>query len=43
VVIEFEGALKSSESASGPYTEVDGASSPYTVQPEGSAKFFIAE
>lgn len=43
VVIEFEGALKSSDSVSGPYTEVDGASSPYTVQPDGSAKFFIAE
>ncbi len=43
VVIEFEGTLKSSESATGPYTDVEGAVSPYSVAAEGAARFFIAE
>jgi hypothetical protein len=43
VRIEFEGTLKSSSSVTGPYSAVEGASSPYSVAPEGAATFYIAE
>jgi len=43
VVIEFEGTLKSADSVSGPFEPVAGATSPYTVAPEASAQFYIAE
>ncbi len=42
VVIEFSGTLMSADSVSGPYNEVQGASSPYTVSPDQAAQFFIA-
>ena len=43
VVIEFEGTLKSSGTVNGDYSAVAGATSPYTVAPDGSQAFFIAE
>ena len=43
VVIEFEGNLKSSASVTGPFAPVAGASSPYSVAPDQSAQFYIAE
>ena len=43
VVIEYTGTLKSSESVSGPYSAVAGASSPYSVAPTKAAEFYIAE
>ncbi len=43
VVIEYTGTLKSSESVTGPYTAVGGASSPYSVSPTKAAEFYIAE
>ena len=43
VVIAFEGILKSSSAVGGPYEAVAGATSPYSVAPEGESHFFIAE
>jgi len=43
VVIEFDGNLKSSASVTGPFAPVAGASSPYSVAPDQSAQFYIAE
>jgi hypothetical protein len=43
VVIEYTGSLKSAGAVTGPYTPVDGASSPYAVTPDQSQAFFIAE
>jgi hypothetical protein len=43
VVIEYTGTLKSADSVTGPYTTVDGASSPYSVAPTKAAEFYIAE
>jgi len=43
VVIEYEGTLKSADSVTGPYSDVAGASSPYSVAPTKAAEFYIAE
>ena len=43
VVIEFEGTLKSASNVTGPYAPVAGATSPYSVAPDQSAQFYIAE
>ncbi len=43
VVITYTGTLKSAASVEGPYTEVAGAASPYTVEPSESQRFYIAE
>ena len=43
VVIEFSGTLKSAASVTGPYSAVDGATSPYSVAPSKAAEFYIAE
>jgi hypothetical protein len=43
VVIEYTGTLKSSESVSGPYSDVAGASSPHSVEPTKASEFYIAE
>ena len=43
VVIEFEGTLKSSATVTGPFAPVAGATSPYSVAPDQSAQFYIAE
>ena len=43
VVIEFEGTLKSASGVTGPYAPVAGATSPYSVAPDQSAQFYIAE
>ena len=44
VVIEFEGTRKSASSVTGPYAPVAGAhASPYSVAPDQSAQFYIAE
>jgi hypothetical protein len=43
VVIEFEGTLKSSATANGQYAPVAGATSPYSVTPDQSTQFYIAE
>ncbi len=42
VVITYEGVLQSATVVTGPYTDVSGATSPYTVPASGSAKFFRA-
>ncbi len=43
VVIEFEGTLKSSATVTGPFAPVAGATSPYSVAPDQSAQFYIAD
>jgi hypothetical protein len=43
VVIEYTGTLKSADSVTGPYSDVAGASSPYSVAPTKAAEFYIAE
>jgi hypothetical protein len=43
VVIEYTGTLKSADSVTGPYSDVAGASSPYSVEPTKAAEFYIAE
>ena len=35
VTIEYTGTLQSAPAVTGPYTDVDGASSPYTFTPDG--------
>jgi hypothetical protein len=43
VVIEFTGSLMSSDNVGGPYTAVEGATSPATIAPDQAAQFYIAE
>ena len=43
VVIEYTGTLKSSADVGGPYTDVEGASSPHEVPADQAAQFYIAE
>ena len=43
VVIEFAGTLKSASNVTGPYAPVAGATSPYSVAPDQSVQFYIAE
>ena len=44
VVIEFTGSLMSSDNVGGPYTAVEGATSPVTINPANTAaKFYKAE
>jgi len=43
VVIEYTGTLKSASSLSGTFSEVAGATSPYSVAPDQAQAFFIAE
>jgi hypothetical protein len=43
IVITFSGILRSSESVQGPFTPVDGATSPHTTTPEGDQRFYIAQ
>lgn len=40
VTVEFEGTLQSADVVSGPYSNVDGATSPATFPAEGTAKFY---
>ena len=41
VTIEYTGTLQSAEKVTGPYENVEGASSPYTVPvEEGKARFY---
>jgi hypothetical protein len=42
ISIEFTGALQSSDTVDGAYSAVAGASSPFTVEASGGAKFYIA-
>jgi len=42
VVLTFTGSLQSADAANGPYTAVAGATSPLTVTPSGSQKFYRA-
>jgi len=39
-VLAFEGALLEAENVEGPYTEVVGATSPMTVQPDQARRFY---
>jgi hypothetical protein len=41
ITITYQGALHSATDVNGPFTPVEGATSPYTVTPEGEARFFI--
>jgi hypothetical protein len=43
VIIEYTGILKSSDSITGSFNAVDGATSPYSVAPTKAAEFYIAE
>jgi hypothetical protein len=43
LVIEYTGILKRADAVTGEYNAVEGASSPFTVNPENSQGFFIAE
>jgi hypothetical protein len=43
LVIEYTGTLKSAGSVTGPYSAVDGASSPATISADGDAQFYIAD
>ena len=43
VVIDYAGTLKSSDSVTGPFTAVPGATSPYQTEPVGAARFFRAD
>ena len=40
--IEYTGTLEAAESVEGPYTAVEGASTPYIVEPNMPARYFIA-
>ena len=42
ISIEFTGALQSSDTVNGTYSAVAGATSPFTVDASGGAKFYIA-
>ena len=43
VVIEYTGTLKSASSLGDTFSEVAGATSPYSVTPDQAQAFFIAE
>jgi hypothetical protein len=43
LTIEFNGTLKAASSVTGPYIPVEGASSPYALEPDQAAQFYIAE
>jgi hypothetical protein len=43
LVIEYTGTLKAAAGVTGPYTAVDGASSPATIAADGDAQFYIAD
>ncbi len=43
VHIEYEGTLKSAATVNGPFVEVEGASSPFSVTPDQEQMFYIAE
>ncbi len=43
LVIEYSGTLKAAAEVTGPYTDVDGASSPASIPADGDAQFFIVE
>jgi hypothetical protein len=43
VTIEFDGTLMSSDNVSGPFNPVQGAESPYSITPDQSAQFYIAQ
>lgn len=43
VVITFTGTLKTAAQVRGPYTDVAGATSPYSVNPTDAQRFYIAE
>lgn len=43
LTITYEGTLQSADSAAGPFTDVAGATSPYTAPTTGTAKFFRAK
>jgi hypothetical protein len=40
VLMWTTGTLQSAPAAAGPYTDVSGATSPYTVAPSGDQQFF---
>lgn len=40
IVITYEGTLQAADSVAGPYTNVQGATSPYTVPAAGAMRFF---
>lgn len=42
IEIEFEGRLESADSVSGPYSEIIGATSPFTIDISGFQKFYMA-
>ncbi|MFO1499610.1 MAG: CHRD domain-containing protein [Verrucomicrobiota bacterium] len=42
ITITYQGTLNSSDSVTGPFAPVAGATSPFTVTPDGAAKFYIA-
>ncbi|MDA0751515.1 MAG: hypothetical protein O2964_12465, partial [Verrucomicrobia bacterium] len=42
ITIEFDGTLQSADSATGPYKNVDGASSPFSVTADAPQKFYRA-
>jgi uncharacterized protein (DUF2141 family) len=43
VIIEFDGTLMSADNVNGPFNPVQGAESPYSVTPDQSAQFYIAQ
>jgi hypothetical protein len=40
IVLTFDGTLQSADVITGPFTDVQGATSPHTVTPAGSGKFY---
>jgi hypothetical protein len=40
IVLTFDGTLQSADVVTGPFTDVQGATSPHTVTPAGSGKFY---
>jgi hypothetical protein len=42
LVITYSGKLQAGDAVTGPFSDVAGATSPYTVTPAGGAKFYIA-
>jgi hypothetical protein len=43
LVIEYTGTLKSATDVTGPYTAIDGATSPASIAAEGAAQFFMVD
>jgi len=43
VLIEFTGSLMSADDVSGPYTAVEDATSPITIDPDKATQFYKAE